>query len=95
MTEWVETTPDTMPISGVPVSVWVLELETCLRAQWAGEKSLELSQFADSDEGCYYDEEEDMYYVEEGWYETNQFDDVNWKIEGTVTHWMPLPAPPK
>lgn len=33
----------------------------------------------------------------EGWVEVaeNCYDDVNvWRIDGTVTHWMPLPPPP-
>ena len=44
-----------------------------------------------------YDEETDTYYDCEGWYEMID----NWGdyssvavTEGTVTHWMPLPAPP-
>lgn len=44
-----------------------------------------------------YNEEDDEYYINEGWYEVIK----NWEeytsvaIDDTVTHWMPLPEPPK
>lgn len=41
-----------------------------------------------------YDEENDDYYIPEGWWEDRQFtpDDVyNNPIDCAVTHWMPLP----
>lgn len=54
--------------------------------------------------GCYsgdcalvYNDEDDEYYLEEGWYEVIK----NWEeynsitIADFVTHWMPLPEPPK
>ncbi len=45
-----------------------------------------------------YSEENDDYFVPEGWWENRQFtpDDVyNNPVDCTVTHWMPLPEPPK
>lgn len=44
-----------------------------------------------------YDEEADDYYVNEGWYERiYNWDDYNAVgIGDFVTHWMPLPEPPK
>lgn len=53
-----------------------------------------------SDIYCYglYDEEADDYYIPEGWWENRQFnpDDVyNNPVACAVTHWMPLPEPPK
>lgn len=45
-----------------------------------------------------YDEEADDYYIPEGWWENRQFnpDDVyNNPVDCAVTHWMPLPEPPK
>lgn len=51
-----------------------------------------------SDEcACVYCEEDDEYYLEEGWYEViKNWDDYNSiVISDTVTHWMPLPQPPK
>lgn len=45
-----------------------------------------------------YSEENDDYFVPEGWWENRQFtpDDIyNNPVDCTVTHWMPLPEPPK
>lgn len=47
-----------------------------------------------ADDFCEYDEETDNYYLPEGWYECNEFEETHWKIDGNVTHWMPLPTPP-
>lgn len=53
-----------------------------------------------SDIYCYglYDEKADDYYIPEGWWENRKFnpDDVyNNPVDCAVTHWMPLPEPPK
>ena len=46
---------------------------------------------------CEYSEEDDEYYLCEGWYEVIK----NWDaytsvpVEDFVTHWMPMPQPPK
>lgn len=44
-----------------------------------------------------YDEDDDEYYLLEGWYEViKNWDDYNSiVIPDFVTHWMPLPEPPK
>ena len=45
-----------------------------------------------------YSEEDDDYYIPEGWWENRQFnpDDVyNNPVDCTVTHWMPLPEAPE
>lgn len=45
-----------------------------------------------------YSEENDDYFIPEGWWENRQFtpDDIyNNPVDCTVTHWMPLPEPPK
>ncbi|WP_339306493.1 DUF551 domain-containing protein [Paenibacillus sp. FSL R5-0519] len=39
-----------------------------------------------------YDEENDCYWTEAGWYESSHEADVNWKLNEEVTHWMPLPS---
>ena len=46
---------------------------------------------------CEYSEEDDEYYLCEGWYEViKNWDDYNSvTVEDSVTHWMPLPEPPK
>ena len=44
-----------------------------------------------------YNDEDDEYYLEEGWYEViknwEEYDSVT--IDDFVTHWMPLPEPPR
>ena len=49
------------------------------------------------DIACEYREEDDEYYLLEGWYEViRNWDDYNSIVIGDfVTHWMPLPEPPK
>lgn len=44
-----------------------------------------------------YDEEQDDYIVKQGWYESiHNWDDYSVvEIEDIVTHWMPIPVPPK
>ena len=45
-----------------------------------------------------YDEENDQYLIPEGWWEYRHYnpDDVyNNCVDDIVTHWMPLPKPPK
>ena len=46
---------------------------------------------------CEYSEEDDEYYLCEGWYEViknwDGYDSV--PVKDFVTHWMPLPQPPK
>lgn len=50
------------------------------------------------DTDCYdYSEEDDEYYLKEGWYEViHNWDEYGSVVIGDfVTHWMPLPEPPK
>lgn len=45
-----------------------------------------------------YDEENDCFWIPECWYECNAVEgNVNWVMDEdyTITHWMPLPEPPK
>ena len=45
-----------------------------------------------------YSEEADDWFIPEGWWEYRRFNDddvYNNLIDCTVTHWMPLPEPPK
>lgn len=69
---------------------------TCV-AFYAAKHSIPEGKYPEDDE-CYdYDEDEDEYYLKEGWYEVIH----NWDeyssvvIEDFVTHWMPLPEPPE
>lgn len=45
-----------------------------------------------------YDDESDDYIVPEGWWEYMEYAHDEWTciaIDDVVTHWMPLPEPPK
>ena len=45
-----------------------------------------------------YDEEEDCFWIPECWWEVNAVDgNENWILDSEyeVTHWMPIPEPPK
>ncbi len=85
-----------MPHPGVHVLVYgknSYSKDRILRARY-------LPQYFKEDLGNFlgdveYNEEDDTYYWPEGWYETNEFEETNWMIEFEVTHWMPLPPPPK
>lgn len=42
-----------------------------------------------------YDEDADAYIVPEGWWESVSFGEEFSAVDDKVTHWMPLPEPPK
>ena len=42
-----------------------------------------------------YDETTDDYYWPEGWYESVLEAEIDFRLSGTVTHWMPLPNLPE
>ncbi|MCM1364943.1 MAG: DUF551 domain-containing protein [Faecalibacterium sp.] len=43
-----------------------------------------------------YDEENDDYIIPCGWWEYRHYGDaLNYAVDDEVTHWMPLPEPPK
>lgn len=93
-TDWIKV-DDALPVPGVPVLVFVILEATGrtrrLRAQYSNGKSLECIE--DDDSGI-YDEETGEYFCPVGWYETNEYEEVHWRVDGIVTHWMPLPEPP-
>lgn len=85
-----------LPESGVPVIAAVRNSHDKLRrirAQYAAPKTLEVGDEAAVDFGE-YDEESDTYYCPQGWYETNEYEETHWAVDGRVTHWMPLPVSP-
>jgi len=50
---------------------------------------------ATSEDDCSdYCEEKDEYYLPEGWYEENEYEDTHWSVSDEVLYWMPLPDPP-
>ena len=42
-----------------------------------------------------YDEENDAYLIPEGWWESIEYGEEFSAVSDFVTHWMPLPDPPK
>lgn len=60
------------------------------------EKFKHLAYGVDDDCVSEYNEENDEYYIAEGWYEViKNWDDYGFvAIDDTVTHWVPLPEPP-
>lgn len=67
------------------------KMRSVIRAMVAGKYDLEMHSDCDGGE---YNEADDTFYCAPGWYECNAFDEINWAVDGTVTHWMPLPEPP-
>lgn len=69
-----------------------------IRAEYVTRWTVEAEMFADPDTECVeYSEQDDTYYVTEGWYELIDNWDEYARIavnEGVVTSWMPLPAAP-
>lgn len=60
------------------------------------EKFKHLAYGVDDDCVSEYNEEDDEFYISEGWYEViKNWDDYGFvAIDDFVTHWMPLPEPP-
>lgn len=47
-------------------------------------------------EGDYdYCEENDLFYVPQGWYEANEMEEINWKVDFEILCWWELPEVPK
>lgn len=49
----------------------------------------------DYDNGCYYDEKDDEYYLKEGWYESCDGSENYYDIECEVLCWCGLPKLPR
>lgn len=101
--QWIPVTPETMPESGV--NVWLCcERRRCdgtiYRYVCDGEyiaKHTEIVGSIGDDIAVEYDEETDEFYLSEGFYERiNNWDEYSSVvISDYVTHWMPLPQPPR
>lgn len=85
-----------MPVSGRKVIAYYENVNGKPRrimAFYAAQFDIESSE--ENQEGFYeYSEANDQYFLCEGWYENNEFDEINWHVDGEVTHWQPLPEPP-
>ena len=93
--EWVNIDKQ-LPESNIMVLAYFVNeygKEHVIRAQYAKKFTLRISK--DITEYGEYDEETDEYYCTEGWYETNEFEDIHWMVVENITHWMSLPNKPK
>ncbi|MBR6710348.1 MAG: DUF551 domain-containing protein [Selenomonadaceae bacterium] len=73
------------------------KMQYVCEAFYAAEHSISEGKYPD-DTDCYdYSEEDDEYYLKEGWYEViHNWDEYSSIVIGDfVTHWMPLPEPPE
>ena len=82
-----------LPDAGQYVLVYVNDANRVarIRAFYAPKHTME--QNGDSD-WIDYSEEKDEYFLPEGWYEANDYEETHWHVTDTVTHWRPLPEPP-
>ena len=89
-----------LPPANTPVLAWLVPKPGMgkphgVRAMYALPKTLECNNDLVDDFGE-YDEEQDIYWCPEGWYEWNDDDEVHWHKDpahGAVTHWMEITAP--
>lgn len=96
---------DKMPVSGEKVIARLQSrtfqnhwTTTILAHIGVHEKTTDDDDWRDCECDTEYDEKNDCYWISECWYEVNVVDDnPNWIIDSdyNVTHWMPLPEPPK
>ena len=99
--QWIPVT-ERLPESGVHVLVACEMRGQYLSGQYVCDgyyvKAKTQPSYGNPDEcAVEYSEEDDEYYLLEGWYEViKNWDDFNSiVIDDFVTHWMPLPEPPK
>lgn len=96
MTHWIPVSQQMPPVSRGVLAFYKNALGNgrIIRAEWIPAKTI----VADTDDQqSEYDEATDEFYVPQGWYEKiSNWDDYSSVFvgEGTITHWMPLPAPP-
>ena len=72
----------------IPVLAVVKGVKYPIRAMFIPQYSVEAGDYeGDAD----YSEEKDEYYYPEGWYEWNNYDEINWFVNAEVIKWMPIP----
>ena len=101
MSEWIKCS-DRLPDSGRTILAYYLNshgMGRTIRAQHVKAWTIQAEEFSDSEAECVeYSEQEDAYYLLAGWYECIDNWDEYMRVyvnEGPVTHWQPLPEPPK
>lgn len=83
-----------LPVPKTPVLAWVMYRTTgrVLRAMYVPKLTVggsnEEAMDMDHSEGS------DQYFLPEGWYEWNDFDECHWRIVDEVTHWRMMPNGP-
>ena len=85
-----------LPSDNEPV---LLTLENAAGHRWVirafyAHRFTESTGDEDADGACEYNEEKDEYFLEEGWYEQNQYEETHWRVGDKAIAWkyMPLPA---
>ena len=92
--------PDSRPVLAVTVSDVVGSLKkrrTIVRAEYLRHKEVEVDGCDDSEGVDWYCEDEDCYYINEGWYELIEYwEDYGYiAIPDPVVAWMPMPELPE
>ena len=82
-----------LPGPGQPVLVMVGK--SVLRAMHAPHLTLSEDDWGEFEPHADYDEATDRTYWPEGWYESDQHEERQFRLEREPTHWMPLPKPPR
>lgn len=97
---WIQVS-ERLPDSGSTVIAYYLNSYgkgRTIRAQHVEAWTIEAEDVADVDTDCVeYSEQDDCYYLLQGWYECIDNWDEYYRVavtEGPITHWMPLPAAP-
>lgn len=94
--EWIKCSPDNMPKSEqkVIVAFWNKYSKSYHRTMAFYVPHMTVEYTYDSEIDCDYDEEQDKYFIPEGWYETMIESEACWQLTETITHWQPLPPAP-
>jgi hypothetical protein len=66
-----------------------------IRAYYIPRFEVEASALEIEYEASEFCDERDEYFVKEGWYESNEHEEINWTVDEEVTHWQHLPEPPE
>ena len=70
-----------------------------LRAMYVAKYNLEEPNIEDSEVDCDYNEDDDVYYIAEGWYELienwGDYEMIVINDNYTITDWQPLPPEPQ